>query len=125
MAETAPVGGAVSAASYPDSPAEYPARLQSGAMRRRFWGVFNCLCAGAFGALAAASAKLAFSSKVQRGAARGTGRRGAGDAHWGRGSGAAFRGSRRLALAPAVRHGRAAGSGPCVLGEDLRFHLFL
>lgn len=74
MAETAPVGGAVSAASYPDSPAEYPARLQSGAMRRRFWGVFNCLCAGAFGALAAASAKLAFGSEVQLGAPGGVGR---------------------------------------------------
>lgn len=121
MAETTPVGRAVSAASYPDSPAEYPARLQSGAMRRRFWGVFNCLCA-------AASAKLAFSSKVQRGAARcSSGHRAAWDGGraLGPGSGAAFRGSRRLALAPAVRHGWAAGSGPCVLGEDLRFHLFL
>lgn len=37
-------------------------------MRRRFWGVFNCLCAGAFGALAAASAKLAFGSEVEPGA---------------------------------------------------------
>ena len=50
-------GAAVSAAAYPDSPVELPARLQKGAMRRRFWGVFNCLCAGAFGALAAAAAK--------------------------------------------------------------------
>lgn len=33
-------------------------------MRRRFWGVLNCLCAGAFGALAAASAKLAFSREM-------------------------------------------------------------
>ncbi|KAI4532512.1 hypothetical protein MG293_017777 [Ovis ammon polii] len=37
-------------------------------MRRRFWGVFNCLCAGAFGALAAASAKLAFGREVEPGA---------------------------------------------------------
>ncbi|KAI4553637.1 hypothetical protein MJT46_015817 [Ovis ammon polii x Ovis aries] len=36
-------------------------------MRRRFWGVFNCLCAGAFGALAAASAKLAFGREVNVG----------------------------------------------------------
>nr|XP_002713236.1 transmembrane protein 42 isoform X3 [Oryctolagus cuniculus] len=57
-------GGAVSAAAYPDAPAEFPPHLQAGAMRRRFWGVFNCLCAGAFGALAAASAKLAFGSEV-------------------------------------------------------------
>lgn len=57
-------GAAVSAAAYPDSPVELPARLQKGAMRRRFWGVFNCMCAGAFGALAAAAAKLAFGSQV-------------------------------------------------------------
>ncbi|XP_042784981.1 transmembrane protein 42 isoform X1 [Panthera leo] len=57
-------GGAVCPASYPDAPAEFPPHLQAGAMRRRFWGVFNCLCAGAFGALAAASAKLAFGSEV-------------------------------------------------------------
>lgn len=60
-------GPAVSAAAYPDSPVELPARLQKGAMRRRFWGVFNCLCAGAFGALAAAAAKLAFGSQVNIG----------------------------------------------------------
>ncbi|XP_029410120.1 transmembrane protein 42 isoform X2 [Nannospalax galili] len=66
-AEPQPPGVAVSAAAYPESPAEYPARLQAGAMRRRFWGVFNCLCAGAFGALAAAFAKLAFGSEVQLG----------------------------------------------------------
>ncbi|XP_007947856.1 transmembrane protein 42 [Orycteropus afer afer] len=58
---------AVCAAAYPDTPAEFPPHLQAGAMRRRFWGVFNCLCAGAFGALAAASAKLAFSSEVHTG----------------------------------------------------------
>ncbi|XP_043443142.1 transmembrane protein 42 [Prionailurus bengalensis] len=57
-------GGAVCPASYPDAPAEFPPHLQAGAMRRRFWGVVNCLCAGAFGALAAASAKLAFGSEV-------------------------------------------------------------
>lgn len=51
-------------AFYPDTPAPFPRHLQAGAMRRRFWGVFNCLCAGAFGALAAASAKLAFGSQV-------------------------------------------------------------
>ncbi|XP_008069565.1 transmembrane protein 42 [Carlito syrichta] len=62
-----PPGGAVSASAYPDTPAEFPPHLQAGAMRRRFWGVFNCLCAGAFGALAAASAKLAFSSEVNTG----------------------------------------------------------
>lgn len=64
---------AVSAAAYPDSPVELPARLQKGAMRRRFWGVFNCLCAGAFGALAAAAAKLAFGSQVRPRAPRGGG----------------------------------------------------
>ncbi|GAB5567980.1 transmembrane protein 42 [Prionailurus iriomotensis] len=57
-------GGAVCPASYPDAPAEFPPHLQAGAMRRRFWGVVNCLCAGAFGALAAASAKLAFGSEA-------------------------------------------------------------
>ncbi|XP_075412073.1 transmembrane protein 42 isoform X2 [Tenrec ecaudatus] len=62
-----PPSGAVCAAAYPDTPAEFPPRRQAGAMRRRFWGVFNCLCAGAFGALAAASAKLAFSSEVHMG----------------------------------------------------------
>ncbi|XP_036287945.1 transmembrane protein 42 [Pipistrellus kuhlii] len=51
-------------ATYPDTPAALPPHLQAGAMRRRFWGVFNCLCAGVFGALAAASAKLAFGSKA-------------------------------------------------------------
>lgn len=58
------------AAAYPDAPAEFPPHLQAGAMRRRFWGVINCLCAGAFGALAAASAKLAFGSEVDPGARR-------------------------------------------------------
>ncbi|XP_023087460.1 transmembrane protein 42 isoform X2 [Piliocolobus tephrosceles] len=62
-----PPGGAVSATAYPDTPAEFPPHLLAGAMRRRFWGVFNCLCAGAFGALAAASAKLAFGSEVSMG----------------------------------------------------------
>lgn len=72
-------GGAVSAAAYPDTPAEFPPHLQAGAMRRRFWGVFNCLCAGAFGALAAAAAKLAFGSEVEPGAAlRRAGRDGVG-----------------------------------------------
>ncbi|XP_027443062.1 transmembrane protein 42 isoform X1 [Zalophus californianus] len=60
-------GGAVCPAAYPDAPADFPPHLQAGAMRRRFWGVFNCLCAGAFGALAAASAKLAFGSEVNMG----------------------------------------------------------
>ncbi|XP_028623212.1 transmembrane protein 42 isoform X2 [Grammomys surdaster] len=60
-------GAAVSVAAYPDSPVELPARRQKGAMRRRFRGVFNCLCAGAFGALAATAAKLAFGSKVNIG----------------------------------------------------------
>ncbi|KAM4858238.1 transmembrane protein 42-like [Urocitellus parryii] len=59
-----PPRGAVSATAYPDTPAEVPPHLQAGAMRRRFWGAFNCLCAGAFGALAAAAAKLAFGSEV-------------------------------------------------------------
>uniref|UniRef100_A0A673TT66 Transmembrane protein 42 n=1 Tax=Suricata suricatta TaxID=37032 RepID=A0A673TT66_SURSU len=58
------LGGPVCPAAYPDAPAEFPPHLQAGAMRRRFWGVFNCMCAGAFGALAAASAKLAFGSEV-------------------------------------------------------------
>ncbi|XP_026952724.1 transmembrane protein 42 [Sagmatias obliquidens] len=60
-------GGGVCAAAYPDASAGFPPHLQAGAMRRRFWGVFNCLCAGAFGALAAASAKLAFGSEVNVG----------------------------------------------------------
>ncbi|XP_069873692.1 transmembrane protein 42 [Dipodomys merriami] len=62
-----PGPGPVSATAYPDTPAEFPHHLQAGAMRRRFWGVFNCLCAGAFGALAAASAKLAFGREVNMG----------------------------------------------------------
>ncbi|XP_006893036.1 PREDICTED: transmembrane protein 42 [Elephantulus edwardii] len=62
-----PPSGSVCAAAYPDAPADFPPHLQAGAMRRRFWGVFNCLCAGAFGALAAASAKLAFGSEVSMG----------------------------------------------------------
>ncbi|XP_036122761.1 transmembrane protein 42 [Molossus molossus] len=53
--------------AHPDSPAGLPPHLLAGAMRRRFWGVFNCLCAGAFGSLAAASAKLAFGSEVNIG----------------------------------------------------------
>lgn len=61
-------GAAVTAAAYPDSPVEFPARLRAGAMRSRFWGVLNCLCAGAFGALAAAAAKLAFGGQVWVGA---------------------------------------------------------
>lgn len=68
-------------AAYPDAPAEFPPHLQAGAMRRRFWGVINCLCAGAFGALAAASAKLAFGSEVDPGARR---RRAAGGGRVGR-----------------------------------------
>ncbi|XP_007113781.2 transmembrane protein 42 isoform X1 [Physeter macrocephalus] len=60
-------GGGVCAAVYPDASVGFPPYLQAGAMRRRFWGVFNCLCAGAFGALAAASAKLAFGSEVNVG----------------------------------------------------------
>lgn len=56
------------AAAYPNTSAGFPPHLQAGAMRRRFWGVFNCLCAGAFGALAAASAKLAFGREVEPGA---------------------------------------------------------
>ncbi|KAM6159692.1 transmembrane protein 42 [Erethizon dorsatum] len=60
-------GGAVAATAYPDMPAAVPPHLQAGAMRRRFWGVFNCLCAGAFGSLAAAAAKLAFGSEVHVG----------------------------------------------------------
>lgn len=68
-------------AAYPDALAEFPPHLQAGAMRRRFWGVINCLCAGAFGALAAASAKLAFGSEVDPGARR---RRAAGGGRVGR-----------------------------------------
>uniref|UniRef100_G3RCB8 Transmembrane protein 42 n=1 Tax=Gorilla gorilla gorilla TaxID=9595 RepID=G3RCB8_GORGO len=41
-----PPGGAVSATAYPDTPAEFPPHLQAGAMRRRFWGVFNCVSMG-------------------------------------------------------------------------------
>ncbi|MXQ95588.1 hypothetical protein E5288_WYG015721 [Bos mutus] len=62
-----PGGGGVCAAAYPNTSAGFPPHLQAGAMRRRFWGVFNCLCAGAFGALAAASAKLAFCREVNVG----------------------------------------------------------
>lgn len=61
------VGSGVCAASHSNVSAGFPPHLQAGAMRRRFWGVFNCLCAGAFGALAAASAKLAFGSEVEPG----------------------------------------------------------
>ncbi|KAM8758323.1 transmembrane protein 42 isoform 1-T1 [Rhynchonycteris naso] len=53
-----------SVAAQPGCPAALPSLLQAGAMRRRFWGVFNCLCAGACGALAAAAAKLAFGSQA-------------------------------------------------------------
>nr|XP_048279882.1 transmembrane protein 42 [Myodes glareolus] len=68
MAAGPPTSGtAVSAAAYPDSPVELPARLRAGAMRSRFWGVLNCLCAGAFGSLAAAAAKLAFGGQVNIG----------------------------------------------------------
>lgn len=92
-------GSAVSAAAYPDSPVELPARLHAGAMRRRFWGVFNCLCAGGFGALAAAAAKLAFGSQVRTA-----------------GAGACPAGGRR--------EGRGAASlGSGLLGEDILTHL--
>nr|XP_044992733.1 transmembrane protein 42 [Jaculus jaculus] len=60
-------GGSAWAPADPDWPAELPARLRAGAMRRRFWGVLDCLCAGALGALAAAAAKLAFGSEVNIG----------------------------------------------------------
>ncbi|XP_007463833.1 PREDICTED: transmembrane protein 42-like [Lipotes vexillifer] len=60
-------GGGVCTSAYADASAGFPPHLQAGAMRRRFWGAFNCLCAGAFGALAAASAKLAFGSEVNVG----------------------------------------------------------
>ncbi|KAM8758324.1 transmembrane protein 42 isoform 2-T2 [Rhynchonycteris naso] len=56
-----------SVAAQPGCPAALPSLLQAGAMRRRFWGVFNCLCAGACGALAAAAAKLAFGSQANVG----------------------------------------------------------
>uniref|UniRef100_A0A8C5VK41 Transmembrane protein 42 n=1 Tax=Microcebus murinus TaxID=30608 RepID=A0A8C5VK41_MICMU len=49
-------GGAVAATAY--RLPRHPSRISPTsrrAMRRRFWGVFNCLCAGALGALAAAS----------------------------------------------------------------------
>uniref|UniRef100_A0A9L0T276 Transmembrane protein 42 n=1 Tax=Equus caballus TaxID=9796 RepID=A0A9L0T276_HORSE len=60
--------GAVRSVAYPAAAAaELPPQLRAGAMRRRLWGVLNCLCAGAFGALAAASAKLAFGSEVSMG----------------------------------------------------------
>lgn len=60
-----PGGGGVCAAACclcPDSPAP-----GADAMRRRFWGVFSCLCAARSGALAAASAKLAFGREVEPG----------------------------------------------------------
>lgn len=60
--------GAVRSVAYPAAAAaELLPQLRAGAMRRRLWGVLNCLCAGAFGALAAASAKLAFGSEVEPG----------------------------------------------------------
>lgn len=96
-------GAAVSVAAYPDSPVELPARLQKGAMRRRFRGVFNCLCAGAFGALAAAAAKLAFGSQVRRGAPRGDGE-GAG------------RGRGPLSSVPACARAGPPGFPHCLLG---------
>lgn len=104
-----------SEAAYPDTPAGFPPHLQAGAMRRRFWGVFNCLCAGAFGALAAASAKLAFSSEVEPGAQprragwRSGRRRGAasrGGSEWGRGWG-------RRAASPAPFCSAASSAGRC------------
>lgn len=98
--------------SYPDTPAGLPRHLQAGAMRRRFWGVFNCLCAGAFGALAAASAKVAFGNKVEPGARPRVagGRSGGGGAL--RPRGAAGRAGRRAGqhrCAPRVGAGRAVG----------------
>lgn len=88
-------------AAYPDSPTALPPHLQAGAMRRRFWGVFNCLCAGAFGALAAASAKLAFGSEVEPGAlpGRAGGPGGGGALQHSRGSGWARGAGRRFTRA--------------------------
>lgn len=96
---------AVSAAAYPDCPAELPARLQAGAMRRRFWGVLNCLCAGAFGALAAAAAKLAFGSQVRPRAREG-----------GHGGGRRQEGSPSPGAARALGHcwGRAGSTTPLI-----------
>lgn len=117
-----PPGGAVCPAAYPDAAAEFPPHLQAGAMRRRFWGVFNCMCAGAFGALAAASAKLAFGSEVEPGAplrpAGGGGGGGGGGALRGgdgRGGGDAGRSLTPAGLvAPAAAVGRGGrASLPC------------
>lgn len=74
-------------AALPDASPRLPLRLQAGAMRRRFWGMFSCLCAGAgaFGALAAASAKLALGSDVEL-------EHGCGGRPVGLGGGAALRG---------------------------------
>lgn len=113
-------GGAVCPAAYPDAPAEFPPHLQAGAMRRRFWGVFNCLCAGAFGALAAASAKLAFGSEVEPGAplrpaggwARAEeGRCGAREAPGGLGLGAQGEASRPRVCSPGPQPGAAVSWG--------------
>lgn len=111
-------GAAVSAAAYPDSPVELPARLQKGAMRRRFWGVFNCMCAGAFGALAAAAAKLAFGSQVRPGAPQGggAGRR----AGPGGGRGREEAAQPRFPPAPLRDH---LVLGPASPGKNLQAHL--
>lgn len=107
------------AAAYPNTSAGFPPHLQAGAMRRRFWGVFNCLCAGAFGALAAASAKLAFGREVEPGALlRWAG--GRGQAEEGR-CGAPGRGGAGLAaLGPSDPRGsvlRGGLGGPSVTGR--------
>uniref|UniRef100_A0A8C4LKQ1 Transmembrane protein 42 n=1 Tax=Equus asinus TaxID=9793 RepID=A0A8C4LKQ1_EQUAS len=49
-----PAGAVRSVVAYPAAAAaaaaaELPPQLRAGAMRRRLWGVLNCLCAGAFG----------------------------------------------------------------------------
>lgn len=116
-------GGAVCPTAYPDAPAEFPPHLQAGAMRRRFWGVFNCLCAGAFGALAAASAKLAFRSEVEPGAPlRPAGGRvgpGGGGALWGpRGSGGVGVGGSGRSLTPAGLFAPSAAGRCSQLGRE-------
>lgn len=93
--------GAVRSVAYPAAAAELPPQLRAGAMRRRLWGVLNCLCAGAFGALAAASAKLTFGSEVEPGR-----RGGGGSGGGGRGAGGAGDAGLRRALQSAGAGGR-------------------
>lgn len=106
------------AVAYPAAPAGFTPHLQAGAMRRRFWGVFNCLCAGTFGALAATSAKLAFGSEVDPGALLRRAGKGGGGELRGSGQGRAARGAPPdppwSAPPRSPRALQSAGAGECL-----------